>query len=149
MQIFIELDEDEKDINVTFSNLKDVIRKRTEEANATIMKLAQMKKEAEEQNMEYLKTIQVLAQNQKNLKEQVRTFFCLFPGINLVLDELTRKQGQISKTPGATNKRPSQRKPLFDCRHQSCRGQMSTSTTRKGHDGGRVCEGIGTQQTTQ
>lgn len=52
-------------------HLKSVIKKRTEEANETIMKLAKMKKEAEEQNMEYLKTIQILAQNQKSLKEQV------------------------------------------------------------------------------
>jgi predicted RNase H-like nuclease (RuvC/YqgF family) len=52
-------------------HLKSVIKKRTEEANDTIMKLAKMKKEAEEQNMEYLKTIQLLAHNQKSLKEQV------------------------------------------------------------------------------
>lgn len=52
-----------------------MIIKRTEEANKTIMQLAKMKKEAEDQNMEYLNTIQALAQNQKNLMEQVSSRF--------------------------------------------------------------------------
>lgn len=56
------------------TKLKDVIMKRTEAANKTIMKLAQMKKEAEEQNYEYLKTIEVLAHNLQSLKEQVWVF---------------------------------------------------------------------------
>ena len=35
------------------------------------MQLAKMKKDAESKNIEYLQTIRVLAQNQKNLKEEV------------------------------------------------------------------------------
>ncbi|CAI2365190.1 unnamed protein product [Moneuplotes crassus] len=59
--------------NLTRENkhLKEIIKKRTEDANETIIKLAKMKKEAEAQNMEYLKTIQMLVQNQKTLQLQV------------------------------------------------------------------------------
>mmetsp|Transcript_31461 Transcript_31461/g.27821 ORF Transcript_31461/g.27821 Transcript_31461/m.27821 type:complete len:196 (+) Transcript_31461:272-859(+) len=54
-------------------HLKGVIKKRTEDANTTIMKLAKMKKDTEEQNMEYLKTIQILIENQKSLKNQLKS----------------------------------------------------------------------------
>lgn len=52
------------------SKLKETILKRTEEANATIMKLAQLKKQAEEQNKSNMQNLSDGIEKDKLLKEQ-------------------------------------------------------------------------------